>query len=353
MAHARLGICLPVCCKLPHQPHCSFLLLMLRGVHATTRVRLQPGTCSSPCRRVSGRRAARAAEGGAEGVQQAPPPPRVARLERAASLPPAPRLGLLLLGAATALALPRGICALLGAGWNTAVADTSSVGLLYAYLLAVPSVWGRRARRLAAPLAHYGLRAASVGAALRQLGAHLAAGFALVAAVVAAPAPLTATGRLQAVLLAEGASAGAALQTLAPLLLAALALALVEEMLFRGLLADEAARDLSARGAPGEGDLFCGLVFAAVHLSLPAAPGLLALALALAALKRKTGRLLWAPIGLHAGLVFGYSALTTCGVVDAVAAVSVPWMSGASFDNPLAGAAGLAMAVTLYLYCQR
>ena len=169
MAHARLGICLPVWLQTSSSTALFFLTLMLRGVHATTRVRLQPGTCSSPFRRVSGRRAARAAEGGAEGVQQAPPPPRVARLERAASLPPAPRLGLLLLGAATALALPRGICALLGAGWNTAVADTSSVGLLYAYLLAVPSVWGRRARRLAAPLAHYGLRAASVGSALRQL----------------------------------------------------------------------------------------------------------------------------------------------------------------------------------------
>lgn len=145
-------------------------------------------------------------------------------------------------------------------------------------------------------------------------------------------------------------------------LLVALGVGFAEELLFRGWLLDELQRDYSPKVALWAN----AILFALLHFikplgevlrTLPGFPGLLLLGLTLIWAKRscpthfqfslenrtscqpsRWGRL-GLPIGLHAGLIWGYYLVNVGGLVDYSNRVP-EWLTGVD-KNPLAGGMGL------------
>jgi membrane protease YdiL (CAAX protease family) len=139
-------------------------------------------------------------------------------------------------------------------------------------------------------------------------------------------------------------------------LLVALGVGLAEELAFRGWLLDELQRDYS----PTVSLWASSLVYASLHFlkpfeevlrTLPGFPGLLLLGLTLVWAKRShNGRLGW-PIGLHAGLVWGYYIIQVGERVEY--SNQVPeWITGID-QNPLAGGMGLIFLATIAFYMRR
>ena len=124
----------------------------------------------------------------------------------------------------------------------------------------------------------------------------------------------------------------------------ALGIGFVEELVFRGWLLDELQRDYSPRASLWAN----AVIFAVSHFlkplsevirTLPGFPGRLLLGLTLVWAKRSSGGLLGLPIGIHAGLVWGYYILNVGKLVEYSDRVS-PWITGVDGD-PLAGGMGL------------
>ncbi len=123
-----------------------------------------------------------------------------------------------------------------------------------------------------------------------------------------------------------------------------LAVAVIEELLFRGWLLAE----LTWVGSPTAAIWWSSAIFAVLHFLKPLEvilatwvqfPGLLLLGLALAWSKRASaGRLGWA-IGLHGGLVWVYYIANTTDWLVPTGAVP-QWITGIG-GNPLAGVTGL------------
>ncbi len=127
-------------------------------------------------------------------------------------------------------------------------------------------------------------------------------------------------------------------------LVSALGIGFAEELVFRGWLLDELQRDYSQRASLWTD----AIAFAVLHFlkplsevirTLPGFPGLLLLGLTLVWAKRSSGGLLGLPIGLHAGLVWGYYILNVGQLVQYSKQVS-PWITGVD-GNPIAGFMGL------------
>ncbi|PSB08099.1 CPBP family intramembrane metalloprotease [filamentous cyanobacterium CCP2] len=141
----------------------------------------------------------------------------------------------------------------------------------------------------------------------------------------------------------------------------ALGVGLAEEVVFRGWILDELDRDYQ----PSTALWGNSLLFAALHFlkplpemirTFPQFPGLVLLGLALVWAKRSTISLPWAdaplhqgrlglPIGLHAGLVWGYYIIQVGELVQRTHPVP-EWLTGID-GNPLAGAIGLLFLATL------
>lgn len=137
----------------------------------------------------------------------------------------------------------------------------------------------------------------------------------------------------------------------------ALAVAFAEEMLFRGWVLTELEKDYSARTALVMNALF----FAGSHFikpwteivrTLPQFLGLVILGLALvwarrsftgqpSVSKRGTRSRLGYPIGLHAGLIWGYYIVNVGGLSDYTGRVP-EWVTGID-SNPLAGLLGIVL----------
>jgi membrane protease YdiL (CAAX protease family) len=127
-------------------------------------------------------------------------------------------------------------------------------------------------------------------------------------------------------------------------LVLSLAVALAEELLFRGWLLDELQRDYQPHTALWAS----GIIFAVLHFIRPLEAilntwtqflGLIVLGVTLVWAKRWGGGRLGTPIGLHGGLVWGYYIINTGDLV--VYSGQVPeWMTGIN-NNPLAGLMGL------------
>ncbi len=135
----------------------------------------------------------------------------------------------------------------------------------------------------------------------------------------------------------------------------ALAVAFAEEMLFRGWVLAELEQDYSARAAL----IMNALFFAGTHFIKPWAEivrtfpqflGLVILGLSLvwarrsftgqpSVSKKGTRSRLGYPIGLHAGLIWGYYIVNVGGLSDYTGRVP-EWVTGID-DNPLAGLLGL------------
>jgi hypothetical protein len=127
-------------------------------------------------------------------------------------------------------------------------------------------------------------------------------------------------------------------------LLVAVGIGFAEELFFRGWLLVELQRDYYPRFA----FLLNAGIFALLHYlkpleqilqTLPEFAGLFLLGMTLAFAKRATGGRLWLPMGLHAGLVWGYYAINVGNL--AKFSETVPsWITGIH-GNPLAGIMGL------------
>lgn len=126
-------------------------------------------------------------------------------------------------------------------------------------------------------------------------------------------------------------------------LLVAIGIGFAEELFFRGWLLDELQRDY----VPSVALWGSAIVFATVHLRLITLPALILLGVALVWAKRACSELqigrrrerLGLPIGLHAGLVWGYYMLNVGQLVRYTNRVPA-WVTGLE-NNPLAGLLGL------------
>lgn len=127
-------------------------------------------------------------------------------------------------------------------------------------------------------------------------------------------------------------------------LVSALGIGFAEELVFRGWLLDELQRDYSPKVSLWAD----AIAFAVLHFlkplsevirTLPGFPGRLLLGLTLVWAKRSSGALLSLPIGLHAGLVWGYYIINVGQLVQYSNQVS-PWITGVDGD-PTAGVMGL------------
>jgi hypothetical protein len=139
-------------------------------------------------------------------------------------------------------------------------------------------------------------------------------------------------------------------------LISALGIGLAEEFVFRGWLLDELQRDYS----PNTSLWADGMIFAVLHflkplsemmLTLPGFPGRLLLGLTLVWSKRTRSGLLGLPIGLHAGLVWGYYIINVGQLVQYSGQVS-PWITGIEGD-PLAGFMGLLFLSVLAFWMRK
>lgn len=138
-------------------------------------------------------------------------------------------------------------------------------------------------------------------------------------------------------------------------LLSAIGIGFAEELVFRGWLLDELERDYP----PPVALVTNGLLFAGLHFikpltevlrTWPQFPGLLLLGLALVWAKRWRRGRLGLPMGLHAGLVWGYYIINVGQLIRYSG--SVPdWVTGVD-RNPLAGAFGLLFlsALAFWMY---
>jgi hypothetical protein len=139
-------------------------------------------------------------------------------------------------------------------------------------------------------------------------------------------------------------------------LVSALGIAFAEELFFRGWLLDELQRDYSQKASLWAD----AIIFAVLHFlkpfsevirTLPGFPGRLLLGLTVIWAKRSSGGLLGLPIGLHAGLVWGYYILNVGKLVQYSGQVS-PWITGVDGD-PIAGVMGLLFLGVLALWMRR
>jgi hypothetical protein len=139
----------------------------------------------------------------------------------------------------------------------------------------------------------------------------------------------------------------------------ALGVGFTEELLFRGWLYHELQRDYSLRVVLWSSSL----VYAVLHYLKPlpevmrTAPqflGLVLLGVILAWAKRSHHGRLGLPIGLHAGLVWGFYAVQVGQLIQMTQRVP-SWITGID-NNPLAGGVGLAtlscLAVGMQGYCR-
>ncbi|MEM9947536.1 MAG: CPBP family intramembrane glutamic endopeptidase [Cyanobacteria bacterium P01_D01_bin.36] len=230
-------------------------------------------------------------------------------------------------------------------GWfyGVAAAEIVALVLLYAVFLIGLPVWGRRVHDWKLPFQQCGLRlqpqfAKDVGIALAigVLGVFSLFGL---ETLLGWAQPATPSPRLLRFVL-EG-------------LLLALAIGFAEEMLFRGWILAELEKSYASTNAL----VINAVVFAVAHFikpwdeiarTLPQFLGLVVLGLALVWSRRSpTGvagkRLtrLGYPIGLHAGLVWGYYIVNVGGLSEYTGRVP-EWVTGID-SNPLAGALGVVL----------
>lgn len=137
-----------------------------------------------------------------------------------------------------------------------------------------------------------------------------------------------------------------AVKLLLEALLVGLTVSLVEEVLFRAWLLEEAAVDLGFHRAA----LLSALLFALVHRPPAAIPGLVLLSLSLTGMRDKSQGLAL-PIGFHAGLVAANFMVTVSESIRYTSGHPV-WLTGAHLHHPLAGAlaVGILSIVTLLSY---
>lgn len=231
--------------------------------------------------------------------------------------------------------------------------------ILYAEFILLVRVWGRRVYRQPDLLWSYGLERS------RRIGLEWLVGLALgCVSVLALFVTQSAFGWLTWQL-----PSGAFLQVAIEGLLVALGIGFAEELFFRGWLLNELQRDYASPVALWVN----ATIFALVHGLKPQFPALVLLAVTLIWAKRSCADSsgmqpfsgawrqpvrrdrLGLPMGLHAGLVWGYYMLNV-GQLIRYAPQAPAWLSGVD-RNPLAGAIGFlfmgALALGMWRYAKR
>jgi hypothetical protein len=231
--------------------------------------------------------------------------------------------------------------------------------ILYAEFILLVRVWGRRVYRQPNLLWRYGLERS------RRMGLEWFVGLTIgCVSVLALFVTQSAFGWLTWQL-----PSGAFLQVALEGLLVALGIGFAEELFFRGWLLDELQRDYASHVSLWVN----AIIFALVHGLKPQFPALVLLAVMLIWAKRSctdSGDVppssrkwqqpvprdrLGLPMGLHAGLVWGYY-MVNVGQLIRYAPQAPAWLSGVD-RNPLAGAIGFlfmgALAVGMWRYTKR
>ncbi|MEM9908874.1 MAG: type II CAAX endopeptidase family protein [Cyanobacteria bacterium P01_D01_bin.44] len=226
-----------------------------------------------------------------------------------------------------------------------AAASTLALILLYLCFIWLLRRWGREVNRWAHPLSHCGLRGGS-GFALSAVQA-----FAVGACAVFSLFGIEILLGWAALQMPDWPSVvGIAIEGL----LVAIGIGFAEELFFRGWLLLELERDYS----PSLALLLNALVFAIAHFIKPLTEiirtspqflGLMILGMALVWARRIPKGSRWQrnrtnlglPIGLHAGLVWGYYLVDVGDLTQLTGRVPA-WVTGID-GNPLAGLVGLAM----------
>lgn len=139
-------------------------------------------------------------------------------------------------------------------------------------------------------------------------------------------------------------------------LIVALGFGFAEELLFRGWLLDELQRDYRKSVALWVNSFLYALLhfikpFAAILLTWPQFPALMLLGLTLVWAKRSRHNRLGLPIGLHAGLVWGYYIINVGQMVQYSGQVP-DWVTGVD-RNPLAGVMGLLFLSGIAIWMRR
>ena len=139
-------------------------------------------------------------------------------------------------------------------------------------------------------------------------------------------------------------------------LVVALGFGFAEELLFRGWLLDELQRDYRKSVALWTNSFLYALLhfikpLAAILSTWPQFPALLLLGLTLVWAKRSRRNRLGLPIGLHAGLVWGYYIINVGQLVQYSGRVP-DWVTGVD-RNPLAGVMGLLFLSSIAVWMRR
>lgn len=234
---------------------------------------------------------------------------------------------------------------------RSGAAEIAALVVLYGCFLWVLPRWGQRIHQWPQPLQRCGLifqaqtgRDLCLALAIGALGVFLLFGVETLLGWATPTAPSPRLGRF----IAEG-------------LPIALAVAFAEEMLFRGWVLAELEKDYSSRAAL----IMTALFFAGTHFikpwpeivrTFPQFLGLVILGLALVwarrastgqpsigrkGSKKGTRSRLGYPIGLHAGLIWGYYIVNVGGLSSYTGRVP-EWVTGID-NNPLAGLLGLTL----------
>lgn len=248
---------------------------------------------------------------------------------------PAPVRLFIFTGVLLCLWLPLAIPIYLGLKDNDNLASILAMALLFVELLFLWWFWGKYLYRQSNIYARYGLVVTKAN--LREFFDGLAIGLCFCLslfivetlvgwiAIVASP-----TINLTTVVL-EG-------------LLSALGIAFAEELLFRGWLLDELRRDYQPKTAMWTN----AFMFAVLHFLKPVGeiirtlvtfPALIVLGIALVKAKQRCKNRLGLPIGLHAGLIWGYYIVNVGQLIEYENKVPA-WITGID-NNPLAGVMGL------------
>ncbi|KAJ4958101.1 hypothetical protein NE237_025212 [Protea cynaroides] len=130
-------------------------------------------------------------------------------------------------------------------------------------------------------------------------------------------------------------------------IMAAIGIAIAEELLFRSWLPEEIAVDLGYHRAI----IISGLIFSVLQRSTRAIPGLWLLSLALSGIQQRSNGSLSIPIGMRAGIMATNFILQKGGFLAYKGSGSL-WLNGSHPFQPFSGAVGLGvsllLAVTLY-----
>ncbi|XP_043707068.1 uncharacterized protein LOC122656556 isoform X2 [Telopea speciosissima] len=238
-------------------------------------------------------------------------------------------------------------------GWAThnsnGIAKYVCIIGLYTAVLILIMLWGKRVRGYENPLAQYGLDLTSMQK-IQDCLKGLTAGFLLVLSIHSINALLGwACFSWPSSLPSSLSDAVAWLKVCGGVfvltgqgIMAAIGIAIAEELLFRSWLPEEIAVDLGYHQAI----IISGLAFSILERSTRAIPGLWLLSLALSGIQQRSNGSLSIPIGMRAGIIATNLILQKGGFL-AYKGSGPLWLIGSHPFQPFSGAVGLAISLLL------